>query len=85
MRNLRYRLSVLEGRPGSELITLTMPDGRIETLRGSGDFMRDLFSGVCSGVRTPVTELVARSIASTEPGGGHLIELARAILNSPVD
>ena len=33
----------------------------------------------------PMMELLAQSVSSTEPGGGHLLELARAILNSPSD
>jgi hypothetical protein len=31
--------------------------------------------------RTPAVELVARSVSRLRPGGGQLIDLARAILN----
>ena len=82
--NLHKRLQALEQRlSGKPPATLTMPDGRTEILRG--DYMRELLSGACSGERTPTLELLARSVSSTEPGGGQLIELARAILNSPWD
>jgi hypothetical protein len=28
-------------------------------------------------------ELIAQSISSVEPGGGHMIDLVRALLNGP--
>ena len=80
---LHRRLIALERQPTSEPVTLIMPDGRTETLRG--DCIFELLSGACRGERTPTLELLAQSVGSTEPGGGHLLELARAILNSPVD
>ena len=35
------------------------------------------------GDRVPEMELIARSISSIEPGGAHMIDLARAFLNGP--
>ena len=81
--HIHRRLEALEQRLTSEPVTLIMPDGRTETLRG--DCISELLSGACRGERTPQMELLSQSIASTEPGGGHLLDLARAILNSPVD
>ena len=83
--NLHRRLTLLEKHVTSELIVLLMPDGRIETLPGHGDRAIDLLAGVFRADRTPDLELVAQSISSTEPGGAHLIDLARAILNSPAE
>lgn len=86
MRSLSMRLSRLEGRHFSQVpITLLMPDGRTETLRGGGDYLGDLVSRAVYGDRTPDVELLARSVSSTEPGGGRMLELARAILNSPAE
>jgi len=82
MRKLNKRLASLEQRSrGEPPAMLIMPDGRTEMLRGN--YMSELLSGACGGERTPLVDLVARSVSSTEPGGGHMIELARAILNSP--
>jgi hypothetical protein len=79
--NLHRRLEALEKElTGSELIVLYMPDGRTETLRGN---VLELFSRARNGDRTPEVELIAQSISSTEPGGAHMIDLARALLNSP--
>jgi len=43
----------------------------------------DLVARSMSGDRTPELELIAQSISSTEPGGGHMIDLVRAFLNGP--
>jgi len=45
--------------------------------------IRDLFSHVFDEERTPEMELIAQSISSIEPGGGQMIDLARALLNGP--
>src|SRR5271169_1700907 len=82
-RRLYRRLELLEKRFTSEPIVLEMPDGRTETLRGRGDYVLDLFSRACRGVRTPEIDLIAQSVSSAEPGGGRLLELARAILQGP--
>jgi hypothetical protein len=81
--NLRRRLAILEQQLTSEPIVLLMPDGRTETLSGSGAAVVDLFARAFRGERTPEIELIARSISSTEPGGAHMIDLARALLNRP--
>ena len=81
--NLQRRLEALEQQFTAEPATLTMRDGRTVMLRA--DCIFELLSGACGGERTPAMELLAQSVSSTEPGGGHLLDLARAILNSPVD
>lgn len=81
--NLRRRLEALENQLSSEPIVLLMPDGRIETLPGRGEYMLNLFMRARDGERTREMELIAESIGSSEPGGAHMIDLVRALLNSP--
>jgi hypothetical protein len=81
--NLHLRLAALEQQLTSESVVLHMADGR--SVRFPGDFAVGLLARVCRNERTPEIELVAQSISSIEPGGAHMIDLARAILNSPVD
>jgi len=79
--NLRRRLEALERNLiSSEPILLLMPDGRTEALRGD---VLDLFSRAVGGERTPEMDLISQSISSVEPGGAHMIDLARALLNGP--
>jgi hypothetical protein len=80
--NLRRRLEALEQNLSSEPILLLMPDGRTETLRSD---VLDLFSRAVRGDRTPEIELIAQSKSSTELGGAHMIDLARALLNGPAE
>ena len=62
-----------------------MADGSTETLPGHNHFVLDLLASACRGDRTPEMELIARSVGSTEPGGAHMIDLARALLNGPIE
>lgn len=79
--NLHRRLAVLERQCRiSGPIVLLMPDGRTETLRNN---VLDLFASAFHGDRTPQVELIAQSISSIEPDGSHMIDLVRAVLNSP--
>ena len=64
---------------------MLMPDGRTETLPGHNDYVLNLLSRAVRGERTPEMELVARSVSSTEPGGAHMVDLVRALLNGPVE
>jgi hypothetical protein len=80
--DLNRRLDVLERQFTNEPILLRMPDGRTETLRGD---VLDLFSRIVRGDRTPAIELIGQSESSTEPGGAHMIDLARALLNGPAE
>jgi len=83
--NLLRRLEALEKEKkfDRESIILHMPDGRSETLPGLNDYALDLFTCATRGERTPELELIAQSIRSTEPGGAHMIDLVRALLNGP--
>jgi hypothetical protein len=81
--NLQRRLRLLEKRLLTEPIVLTLSDGRTETLRGSGDYVLNLFLRAYREEKTPHVELLAQSVGPIQEGDGHLLELARAILNSP--
>ena len=82
--NLRRRLEALERDfTGTEPILLLMPDGRTETLPGHNDYVLGLLGRALHGDRTPEMELISQSISSVEPGGAHMIDLARALLNGP--
>jgi len=79
--NLRRRLALLERQLTNESVVLQMPDGSTVTL--PSDDAVGLLAKAIRDDRTPEVELVAASVSSTEPGGGQMIDLARAILNSP--
>jgi hypothetical protein len=79
---LNRRLEALERQLSSEATILVMPDGRTETLRGDA---LDWFSRAIRGDRTPEIELIAQSKSSREPGGAHMIDLMRALLNGPAE
>jgi hypothetical protein len=83
--NLRRRLEALEQDLTSEPILLLMPDGRTETLPGHNDYVLNLLGRAVGEDRTPEMDLVARSVSSTEPGGAHMIDLVRALLNGPIE
>ena len=84
--NLRRRLEALEQDfMSSKPILLLMPDGRTETLPGHNDYVLHLLSRAVRGDRTPEMDLIARSQSSTEPGGAHMIDLVRALLNGPIE
>jgi len=82
---LHRRLEAIEKQLTSEPILLLMPDGGIETLPGYNDYVLTLLSRAVRGNRTPEMELIARSQSSTEPGGAHMIDLVRALLNGTVE
>jgi hypothetical protein len=76
--NLHRRLEALEKRHLRNPIVLQMPDGRIVTLPNRSGYLFDLVLRVLRGDRTPEMELVAKSISSFEPGGGHMLDIVRA-------
>ena len=77
--NFRRRLEALEKGLIGEPILLQMPDNRIETIPGRGEYVLDLICRACRGELTPEIELIAQSISSIEPGGAHMLDLARAV------
>jgi hypothetical protein len=78
------RLEALEKRLHGGDIHLVMGDGQEVHLRA--DPMKLLIGAMreyASGKLSETTQLVKNSIMSDEPGGSRLVELARAMLNSP--
>lgn len=81
--SLRRRLAALEKQvTGGAPIILIMRDGGSKTIRGDE---RDLLSCAMRGERTPEIELIAYSVSSVEPLGSQMVDLARALLNSPTE
>jgi hypothetical protein len=84
---------ILEKTDTSLLITeptmLTMPDGSTVSLTGPGDYLAPLFGSLfgksLSSSQAAQVDLIRWSTGVTEPGGGHMVELLRALLHSPVE
>jgi hypothetical protein len=79
------RIERLEREIVREPATLTMPDGHIETIFGGEHLLRLL--GRVHRDATPEQavelDLIRRSVNISEPGGGRIIELTRALLLGP--
>jgi hypothetical protein len=89
MRSFKKRLAELErGLQRDDPIILKMPDGStVKLLVGPGDGLSDLLARSIREMVAGVgfsrdVDTIRRSIGGTERGG-HLIELCRALLNSP--
>jgi hypothetical protein len=83
--NLRRRLESLEGQLSCDPTTLFFADGSSTQITGRGDYILNLFAAAVRGERSPQMELISRSVRSAEPGGGHMLDLARALLNGPLE
>jgi hypothetical protein len=87
-RRLNQRLETLEREFVREPAMLTMPDGSTETIPGKGEHLLNLMGCVHRGA-TPEEaaqlDLIRRSTDSSEPGGGRMIELIRALLLGPAE
>ena len=83
--NLEKRIAALESRPQSGEIVLTMPDGKLQTIYlGRAEDVANVFARAMQEPDSPTADSIRRSVSSTEPGGGRMIELCRALLASPV-
>ena len=82
---LKRRVETLERRLICDPTTLFFADGTSTQITGRGDYILNLFAAAVRGERTPHMELISRSVRSEEPGGGHMLDLARALLNGPVE
>lgn len=78
------RLADLEKRLQGGEIKLVMPDGQEVYIIGDA---QKLFANAVrehqAGKLSETSELIKRSVLSSEPGGSCLLELARSLLNSP--
>jgi hypothetical protein len=89
--NVRKRLEELERRfHADEQIRLEMEDGSVKMLRlKPGEDLCDLLARGMQELNvgnelSPDISSIKKSISSTEPGGGRMIELLSALLNGPV-
>jgi hypothetical protein len=82
MKNLLRRLERLEKRLVSEPILLQMLDGTTERILGNPNCVIDFMIGTLNGEQVPEMELIARSIGSVEPGGAHLVDMARLLYSA---
>jgi|GEM_PF-2579231 len=83
--NFKRRLEALERRLVTDPTTLFFEDGSSVQMSGRGDYVLKLFAAACCDQRSRETEMIARSVRSQEPGGGHMLDLARALLNGPAE
>jgi hypothetical protein len=84
---LHRRIETLERELVSEPAILTMPDGRTATIPG-GEHLLNLMGRVHRGAtpeQAAQLDLIRRSTDSSEPGGGRMIELIRALLLGPAE
>lgn len=80
---LNKRLAALEKTLITEPTILVMEDGSTVNITGS---LLPLLGAVFGAPNPQYAELldqVCRSVQIIEPGGGHILELARAVLLSP--
>ncbi len=88
-KTLYRRLAELEKGYITEPTILTMPDGGIATITGSGDYLLRLMTAAWSGKGVTAEqkahlELIRQCRSSKEPGGARIVELIRAHLLGPV-
>lgn len=83
-RGYRKRLAALKQKFNTDPVTLYFEDGSTRQIHGRGDFIRRLVEACLRGDKTPEVELIAKSVYSTEPGGSHMLELARCFLHGPL-
>jgi hypothetical protein len=81
--NLKKRIEALERRIVFDPITLFFADGSSTQIGGRRDYGLNLFAAACRGERSRQLEQIGRSVRSQEPGGGQMMDLARALLNRP--
>jgi hypothetical protein len=87
--NLRTRIENLEKRLlGSGPITLTMPNGRIETIPVPPKFrggMLRLYTDLVQGKRPHEAALIRDCVEHNEPGGGRMVNLTKVMLEGAAE
>ncbi len=84
--NIEKRITALESRFHSGAIILTMPDETSYTIcLRRGEDVANLFARVMREPDSQTADAIRRSVAATEPGGGQMMQLCRALLASPVE
>jgi hypothetical protein len=82
---IEKRVRALEDRMIADPVVLLFADGSTTEIPG-GDSLVNLVFDTCldgdlTSTQTKQLELVRRCLGSTEPGGGHMIDLVRCFLN----
>jgi hypothetical protein len=81
---IEKRIRNLEAKLTPERITLCFDDGTTREIQGPRGFLLKLWPGLSGATLDPdqaeQLDLIRRSIAAEEPGGGHLVELLRALM-----
>ena len=81
---LERRLRALEARMSADPVILHFADGSTRNVNCRNDVLFSLFRNACGGNLSPEEaaqlDLIRQSVAADEPGGGHMIELLRALL-----
>ena len=88
--SLERRIRALEARLIQDPIILRFSDGSTREISGRGDFLLRLFCGASGGAdlapwQAEQLELIRRSVAAREPGGGRMVEVLQCLLNGPVE
>ena len=85
MRNYDQRLKKLERQLLRDVapVVLIMSDGSREQLRMPRGGMLQLFAYLMNNKDSREATLLRKSIQIIEPGGGHMMELAHALLHTP--
>jgi hypothetical protein len=84
---LEKRLRALESKLLTDPLILRFADGSTRTICGHGDFLLRLFRGVfgradLSPGQASQLDMIRQRVSSTEPGGGHMVELLRCLLDA---
>lgn len=87
---LERRIRALENKLASDPFILVFADGTRREIPSVGNYWFKLFiADQDDGDLTPNQkrhiEWIRESVGAFEPGGGHLIDLFRSILNSPTE
>jgi hypothetical protein len=81
---LEERIRALEDRMLSRPVILHFADGSTRELRGPCGFLLKLFAGLSGEELDPEQaeqfELVRRCTSAEDPGGGHLVQMLKALM-----
>jgi hypothetical protein len=82
--NILKRLEALEKGILREPATLTMPDGRAETMRVHGDYLLRLFLAATSKEDLSPKQAANLDLIRRSTGGNPMIDMIRCFLQGPV-
>jgi hypothetical protein len=82
--NLRKRLEALERGILRDPITLTMPNGRTETMLAHGDYLLRLFLAATSKEDLGPKQAANLELIRRSTGGNSMIDMIRCFLQGPV-